>query len=109
MNALYAATVVKSLTSSAGWTVCGSVQNSVSLAPACAAPISAAPNGNGTRIESPLPPRLLGAQFGPTAKVAGKGDDGCGSVQNSVSLAPACAAPISAAPNGNGTRIEAAQ
>src|SRR6266705_744057 len=59
-------------TSSAGCTVCGSVQYSVSCAPAAAAAIRAAPNGNGTRTESPLPPELEGKQFGPTTKVGGK-------------------------------------
>src|SRR6266576_4982812 len=74
MSPLYCSTACDSRTSSRGWTVCVSVHVSVYVLPgfAWARPIIPIPNWNGTSTESPLPPRLLGAQFGPTRKFAGK-------------------------------------
>src|SRR5712691_606862 len=73
-KALYASTVVTSFFSSAGWIVWGSVQLSVVGDPAWAAAISGPAKGKETSTESPFPPRLLGAQFGPTVKAAGRGE-----------------------------------
>src|SRR6267378_986311 len=76
MCVLYAVTAVTNLTNSDGTTIAATVspQSRLRAAPAFAAPSSAPPYGNGTRIESPRAPGMpvtIGAQFALTVKSVG--------------------------------------